>query len=297
MLRRTQIVALLLLLTTASLLTACGEDTETVVVASKPMTEQFILAEMLTALIETHTDLEVEKNLGIGGGTSNIHPGMVSGEIDLYPEYTGTGWLFVLKEELIRDPDALYEAVKEGYQESYGIRWLDLYGFNDTYALAMKRERAEALGIATYSDLAAKSGELTLGAEYDFYEREDGYPGLQDEYGFSFDETAELDIGLKYQAIAEDRVDVINAFSTDAQLLEHGLVVLVDDANFFPSYHATTLVREETLEAHPGLEEVLNLLASQISDEEMIRLNHRVEVGKEDPQAVARDFLEEKGLL
>ncbi len=290
-------IVLILLLTISFTLASCTGESEKVVIASKPMTEQFILAEMLAALIETHTDLEVEKNLGIGGGTSNIHPGMESGEIDLYPEYTGTGWLFVLKEDLIRDPDALYEAVKEGYQEEYQIRWLDLYGFNDTYALAMKRELAEELDIRTYSDLAAQSGDLILGAEYDFYEREDGYPGLQEEYGFDFGETAELDIGLKYQAIAEDRVDVINAFSTDAQLLENDLVVLEDDANFFPSYHATTLVREETLERYPELEEVLNRLAGQISDEEMIRMNHRVDIGNEDPATVAREFLEEKGLL
>jgi len=289
-------VGLLLLVLIFSLV-GCTQSDKQVVVASKPHTEQYILAEMISQLIEAHTDIKVVRNLGIGGGTSNIHPAMLKGEIDIYPEYTGTGWLFMLKRELINDPNELYKAVKEEYQKEYNITWLDLYGFNDTYALAVKKTLAEELNLETYSDLAGKSNQLTFGAEYDFYEREDGFPGLVNTYGFDFKDTKELDIGLKYQAIATDQVDVINAFSTDGLLQKHDLKVLVDEKNFFPAYHAATLVRNETLEKYPELKEVLNKLSGKISEEEMTQLNYYVENDKKDPKDVAKEFLEGKGLL
>lgn len=268
-----------------------------IVIAGKPMTEQYILVEILTQLIEAKTDLEVEQKQGIGGGTSNIHPAMISGEIDIYPEYTGTGWLFVLKEELINDPNLLYQAVKSEYESEYNINWSGLYGFNDTYAIAIKKDVAEMYNIETYSDLAVNSDKLRFGAEYDFYEREDGYPGLNDTYGLDFKEKIELDIGLKYQAIDADQVDVINVFSTDAKLKEYDLVVLEDDKNFFPSYFAATLIRNETLEMYPELIDVLDMLTGTISNEEMTEMNYLVEIEKMDPKDVAKNFLEEKELL
>ena len=274
----------------------CSKEEKKVVIASKPMTEQYIIVEMLTYLIEENTDIIVEQKLGIGGGTSNIHPGMVSGEIDIYPEYTGTGWLFVLKEELINDPKDLYNAVKDKYQSEYGIVWSELYGFNDTYGIAVKAELADELGLNSYSDLAAISEDLTIGAEYDFYEREDGYPGLESTYGFDFGDKTELDIGLKYEAIGQDQVDAINIFSTDGRLKEYNLKVLEDDKNYFPSYFCATLIREETLEKYPELEKVLAMMNNQLSNDEMTRLNYMVEIEKQDPKQVAIDFLEEKGL-
>lgn len=270
---------------------------KTVVVASKPHAEQYILAEMITLLIENHTDILVEKKLGIGGGTSNIHPGMINGEIDIYPEYTGTGLLFVLKEDLITDPQELYSHVKDRYEEEYGITWLDIYGFNNTYALAIKEEVANQYNLQTYDDLAQISDQLVFGAEYDFFEREDGYNGLNDIYGFNFRDLKEMDIGLKYEAIGSGQVDVINAFSTDGLLLEYELKVLEDNRNFFPSYQAATLIRKETLERYPELEEVLQMMSGQITDEDMIQMNYYVENENRDPEDVAEEFLREKGLI
>lgn len=279
------------------ILGGCAEQEEKkVVIASKPMSEQYILVEMLTYLIEENTDIVVEQKMGIGGGTSNIHPGMISGDIDIYPEYTGTGWLFVLKKDLITDPDELYNAVKTEYESEYGIVWSNLYGFNNTFGLAMKSDLANQYNVTTYSDLASISNELSLGAEYDFYERDDGYPGLESEYGFDFNEKTELDIGLKYQAIGADEVDVINVFSTDGRLKEFDLKVLEDDQNFFPSYYAATLIRKETLEMYPELEEVLMMLDNQISNQEMTDMNYLVEIENQDPKVVAFDFLKSKGL-
>lgn len=286
----------LLLVSILTFTVGCSTDEKKVVIASKPMTEQYIVVEMLTYLIEANTDIVVEKKLGIGGGTSNIHPAMLKGEIDIYPEYTGTGWLEVLGQDLINDPTELYMAVKDVYQSEYGIVWSELYGFNDTYGIAVTEEIANELNLNTYTDLAAVSKGLRFGAEYDFYERKDGYPGLESTYGFDFGKKVELDIGLKYQAIGEDEVDAINIFSTDGRLKEYGLKVLEDDKNYFPSYYCATLIREETLEKYPELEKVLAMLDGQLNNDEMTRLNYLVEIENKDPKQVALDFLEEKGL-
>ncbi len=290
-------ISILLAAAAVFVLAGCQGQEKKVVIASKPMAESYIIADMLGQLIEANTDISVEYKLGIGGGTSNIQPAMEAGEVDMYPEYTGTGWLFVLKKDLIADPAELYDAVKQGYMEAYNFKWLDLYGFNDTYALSMMRNVAEENGIETYSDLAAQSGKFILGAEYDFYEREDGYPGLVSAYGFDFKETKDVDIGLKYKAIGEGEVDVINNFSTDGLLSEYDLKVLRDDKNFFPAYQAATVIRQETLDKYPELEGILNKLAGQISDEEMQQMNYYVEHDNRDSADVAKEFLEAKGLL
>lgn len=268
-----------------------------VVLASKPMTEQYILAEILTLLIENETNIEVEQALGIGGGTSNIHPAMINGEIDLYPEYTGTGWLFVLKEDVLRDSDKLYHSVKEAYLEEYGIHWTGRYGLNNTYSIAVTPEVAEAYNLETMSDLGAASPELTFAANADFLEREDGYPGLEETYGFAFGDIKEIDIGLRYQSIKTEDIDAITVFSTDGQLQDAEVVLLEDDKNFFVFYDGATLIRQETLDQYPELETVLEKLTGLIPNHEMIAMNYAVEVDNEDPAKVAEAFLQEKGLL
>ncbi|WP_240666730.1 glycine betaine ABC transporter substrate-binding protein [Longirhabdus pacifica] len=276
---------------------ACSSEEKSVVIASKPMTEQYIIVEMLAMLIEEKTDISVEKKLGIGGGTENIHPAMLKGEIDIYPEYTGTGWNDVLKQASVEDPQQLYQEVKAKYDSEFDITWSGLYGFNNTYGLALPQSLAEEMGITTYSQLAEKGSDLRFGAEFDFFEREDGYKGLESIYGIDFNEKTELDIGLKYQAIAEDEVDAINIFSTDGRLTEYDLIVLEDDKNYFPSYYAATLIRNETLEEYPELAEILELLTDTISTEDMTYMNYLVEIEKQDPAKVAKDFISEKGIL
>ena len=293
-----RILAGLILTSILLTLTACSsQEPKTVVIASKPHSEQYILAEMLSLLIENHTDIKVEKKLGIGGGTSNIHPAMLSGDFDIYPEYTGTGLLFVLKENLITDSDELYKRVQDRYLEEYNIKWLGLYGFNNTYALAVKESTAQTYNLETYDDLALASKDLVFGAEYDFFERDDGYEALKDAYGFEFKDTKEMDIGLKYEAIGSDEVDVINAFSTDGLIKQYNLKVLEDNKNFFPAYQAATLIRKETLDKYPEIEEVLEKLTGQISDDEMIQMNYQVEKENMDPRDVAEQFLKAKGLI
>jgi len=294
--KKFSIIALIIIVL-ASLLIGCTQEEKKVVVASKPHSEQYILAEIITFLIEHNTDIVVEQKLGIGGGTSNIHPAIINGEIDIYPEYTGTGWLFVLKQDLVDDPDELYESTKNMYEEQFNLIWLDRYGFNNTYALAMPIDLAEKLNVETYTDLGKVSNQLKFGAEYDFYERDDGYNALAQIYGFNFTEKKELDIGFKYPAIGSKDVDVINSFSTDGLIQEYKLKVLIDDKNYFPAYQAATVIRKETLELYPELKDVLNLMSGLISDDEMIDMNYKVEKLNEDPKEVAREFLIKKGLL
>ena len=286
------------MLVTLFLIAAVGcSSEETITIASKPMTEQYIIAEMLTALIEQETDLKVTYIAGIGGGTANIHPAMLKGEVDIYPEYTGTALMEVLKQDLINDPEKLYTEVKQSYSDDFNIYWSNLYGFNDTFGLAMKKDIASLLGIKTYSDLAAKSKDLTFGAEHDFFERDDGMPGLKNTYNMNFGNEVGMDIGLKYQAINANEVDVINIFSTDGKLEEYNMTVLEDDLNYFPSYYAATLVRQEVLDEHPELIEVLAMLDGAINNQEMTKMNYQVEVEKQQPKDVALSFLQAKGLL
>ena len=275
----------------------CKKEQKEVVIASKPVTEGYILAQMLSLLVEETTDIQVKQTLGIGGGTSNIHPALLKGEIDLYPEYTGTGWLFVLKKEPLRDAQQLYAQVKQAYQEEYGLVWSGLYGFNNTYAVAVTEDVAQRYGLKTVSDLAKVSSELTFAANPDFLEREDGYPNLVKTYGLAFKAIKEIDIGLRYEAIKSGGVDVIMVFSTDGRLNVEPVAVLEDDKSAFAAYHAATVVRDETLETYPELAKALDLLAGRISNEEMIGLNHQVEILKQDPREVAREFLVKEGLL
>ena len=269
---------------------------DTIHIATKPMTEQYVLGEMLDILIEQDTDLNVEITQGVGGGTSNIQPAMENGEFDLYPEYTGTGWNMVLKKEGLYTED-MFSSLQEEYNDDYDMSWIGMYGFNNTYGLVVRKEIADKYNLNTYSDLKAVSDQLTFGAEYDFFEREDGYDALCAEYGFHFKKTMDMDIGLKYQAINQGKIDVMNIFTTDGQLSTSDVVVLVDDKQFYPSYMCGNIVRNEVMEQHPELEAVLQKLSGTITDSDMARMNYEVETLGREPRAVAKEFLAGKGLI
>lgn len=275
----------------------CSKNGGTIKIATKPMTEQMILSEMIGLLIEDNTDLKVDITKGIGGGTSNIHPAIVKGDFDLYPEYTGTAWSFVLKEKGIPDDKTLYKELTEKYENEYKLKWVGLYGFNNTFGLVVRKDIAEKYNIKTYSDLAKYAPELIFGAEYDFYEREDGYDALCSTYGFKFKKTADMDIGLKYKAINSKEIDVMNVFTTDGQLSTSDVVVLKDDKNFYQTYYCGTVVREDTLKKYPELESVLMKMDNIISDSEMAEMNNKVENDGVDEKTVAKEFLISKGLL
>lgn len=269
---------------------------DTIHIATKPMTEQYVLGEMLDLLIEQDTDLNVELTQGVGGGTSNIQPAMESGEFDLYPEYTGTAWNMVLGEDGLYT-EALFDQLQQAYQDGCDMEWVGIYGFNNTYGLVARREIAEQYDLHTCSDLAAVADRLVFGAEYDFFEREDGYDALCETYGLHFRETMDMDIGLKYQALAQGEIDVMVIFTTDGQLTAADAVVLEDDKQFYPSYLCGNVVRRAVLEEHPELETVLEKLAGTISDSDMAQMNYAVETEGREPRDVAADFLRSCGLL
>lgn len=279
---------------------SAGENAGPVRIATKPMTEQYILGEMLGLLIEDGTGYSVEITKGIGGGTSNIQPAMEKGEFDLYPEYTSSGWVLVLgnSAEGMSDEE-MFEALKAQYEEKFGMTWLGLYGFNNTYTVVVRGEVAEEYGLEKTSDLAAVAGDLTFGGNPDYLEREDGFPALCDTYGLEFGKVADIDIGLKYQALASGDIDVTNAYTTDAQLGNEAMNVkaLEDDKHLQVNYFCSTVVRQDALEKFPGLEDVLMEMDGILSDGEMAKLNYQVEVEGKDEKDVARDFLVQKGLL
>ena len=269
---------------------------KTINIATKPMTEGYILGQMLTELIEQDTDLKVNMTTGVGGGTSNIHPAIVKGEFDLYPEYTGTSWEAVLKKEASYDESKFDELQKE-YKEKYNLEYVNLYGFNNTYGLAVNKDIAEKYNLKTYSDLAAVSNNLIFGAEYDFFEREDGYKELQKVYNVDFKKKIDMDIGLKYQAMKDKKIDVMVIFTTDGQLAISDVVVLEDDKKMYPSYRAGTVIRSEILSEYPELKPVLEKLNNILDDKTMADLNYQVESEGKKPEDVAREYLQEKGLL
>ena len=273
-----------------------SKKNKTINIATKPMTEGYILGQMLTELIEQDTDLKVNITNGVGGGTSNIHPAIVKGEFDMYPEYTGTSWEAVLKKEGSYDESKFNELEKE-YKEKYNLEWGNLYGFNNTYGLAVNKDIAEKYNLKTYSDLAKVSNNLIFGAEYDFFEREDGYKELQKVYNMNFKKQIDMDIGLKYQAMKDKKIDVMVIFTTDGQLAISDVIVLEDDKKMYPSYRAGTVVRSEILSEYPELKPVLEKLNNILDDKTMADLNYQVESEGKKPEDVAREYLQEKGLL
>ncbi|NBK96417.1 MAG: glycine/betaine ABC transporter substrate-binding protein [Erysipelotrichia bacterium] len=284
------------LVVVSALLSACTKERDKVIeMASKPMSEQYIISSMFQMLVEKNTDLKVNLTQGVGGGTSNIQPGMESKEFDVYPEYTGTGWNEVLKEKSLYTED-LFDQLQQKYQK-LDMRWIGMIGFNNTFGIAVNEEIAKQYQLTNYSDLKEVADQLTFGAEYDFFEREDGYKALQDTYGLNFKKTMDLDIGLKYDAMKQNKIDVMNIFTTDGQLSQANIKVLNDDKHLYPSYQCGFIIRNEVLKDHPELKKVFVMFENLISDEEMAKMNYQVEMEKQDAEVVAKDFLKSKGLL
>ncbi len=269
----------------------------TVTIGSKGFTEQLVLGNMYADLIEANTDLNVNRQLGLGG-TSILFEAMKSGDADLYIEYTGTALLSILNEEnTFTSPDALYNHVKTSFADQYDIQVLKPLGFNNTYALAVTQAFADEYDLTSISDLVPLSKDFVLSPTIEFANREDGYLGMKKVYNVNFKSVTPLEGSLRYTAIANNEAQVISAFATDGLLVDFDLVVLEDDASFFPAYSAVPFVRNETLEKHPELEAVLNELNGVLTDDVMRDLNYKVDVEKQDPARVARDFLMTEGYI
>lgn len=302
-LKLTVLFVMLALVMTA--LTGCGGktppdqpagETKTVVIASKQFAESYILGHMAAILIQEKTNLKVDiSKIGMGA-TELLHPALAENQIDLYPEYTGTAWMVVLGEtEMINDRYALYEQVRDKYAEKYNITAMEPIGFQNTFAIAMKRTLAEELGISKISDLADHPGLIMVGDSTTFT-RPDVYPGLAATYGLNLEESV-VDTAFFYEALKQDLGHVTTCFSTDGRLKEYDFTVLEDDKSFFPPYDAMFVVRSQALEEYEGLKDALSVLSGAINEETMTELNYKVEVEQQDPADVAREFLAAKGLI
>lgn len=266
-----------------------SNNDKTIVVASKPTSEQFILGEIIAQSIEQNTDIKVIRKFGIGGGTTNIHPAMLSGDLDVYVEYTGTSWLNVLEKKLPENNLIDFKNLNNIYREKFKLKWLGLLGFDNTYGLAISNR--DSINIATYSELANESQNYNFGAEFDFFERSDAFPGLKKVYPFNFKNLEEMDINLRYKAFEEGKINAVDVFTTDAQIKNLNLKVLKDDKNYFPNYEAGIVIRQEILKKYPEIETLLNKLQGKISTEKMQELNYEVEIEKKSPADVAKNFL------
>jgi osmoprotectant transport system permease protein len=275
---------------------ACAQDGR-VMVGSKNFTESAILGEIITQLLRERTDLEVEHRVSLGG-TLVCFQAIRSGQIDIYPEYTGTGWSIILEEPgRIDDRLRAFLHVQREFDERYDLTWMEPFGLNNTYALAMSSSRAEELGVTRISDLGEVGAELEAGFSIEFSDRLDGWPGLAPFYDIEVGRVRALEHGLAYEAMAAGEIDLMDAYSTDGKLVRFDLRVLEDDRGFFPPYNAAPLVREEVLSEHPDVGEALELLAFRLPNDRIIALNDAVESEGADPAEVARRFLVEEGLV
>lgn len=289
---------LLVFILALSVFTGCGSKKEenTVVIGAKNYTEQEILLYLMKDVIEAKTDLNVEIKPFLGG-TQVVFAAIKKGDLDIYAEYTGTALLSILKQDLDTDTDRVYNTVKELMNKNHGIEVLSPFGFNNTYALAMKSEKTEKLGIETYSDLAAKSNDLVIAGTQEFLERKDGYLGLKEVYKMNFSSAKGMDPGLTYAAVRDEQVDVNSAFATDGRIAAFNLKVLKDDKGFFPPYYATPLVRQDTLKKYPELKGALESLANKLDDSTMASLNSKVDLDKKEAKNVANEWLKSQGII
>jgi osmoprotectant transport system permease protein len=260
-----------------------------VVVGSKNFTEQVILGEILSGLLESR-GFAVDRRLNLGG-TQICHEAIKAGQIDLYVEYTGTALTDMLKKPPHPDPARVLGEVRDGYAPLGLVVGAPL-GFNNTYALSMRRTDAERLHVSRISDLAPHFAKLRIGLFGEFMERQDGMPGLLRAYGFRQGvQPTEMDLGLLYQALAGGRVDLVIGSATDGLIAALGLVVLADDRHYFPPYDAVPILNRASLRAHPGLQEAVASLAGRIDEDAMRRMNYAVDGEHRAPAEVAREFL------
>jgi osmoprotectant transport system substrate-binding protein len=270
-------------------LSAACSRSNAVIVGSKNFTEQIILGEMAAQQIERKLHLPVERRLGLGG-TLLAHEALRKGQIDLYPEYTGTAGLAILKQKPSNDPAAAYMQVKDLYRERFRLIWMPPLGFNDTFAMVVRTRDAEQLQRPDLSAAASRSWRLGVG--YEFLTRADGLTRLDSEYRFKWSGSpVTMDLGLLYQALEGSQVDMVAANSTDGLLANPVYKMLEDDKKAFPPYNACFVVREDLLTGRPGVEMALTLLSNRVSDETMRNMNRQVDVNHKRVAEVVREFL------
>ena len=282
---------------TLVLLGGCGGSENRVIVGSKHFTEQRILAEMICHLVERNTDLEVDRRLGLQG-TKVAFTAILEGDIDVYPEYTGTALINILNQDYDRTAtqDEIFEQVSDTFSTQWSLAWLDPLGFANTYVYAMRQEHAAKLNVTQISELEQYSDSLKAGFDHEFTTRPE-YRQFEEVYGFTFANVTTLAPDLMYRALKNGEVDVIDAFSTDGRIRAYDFRMLEDNEGLFPPYDAAIVIRQDLVKRHPEVRRQLEKLSGKITVEEMRKLNYEVSENLKAPTAVAETFLRQKGLI
>ncbi len=294
---RMKCFACFLLLLAIFICSACHDPAPPqLVVSSKFFTEQVVLAELLAQHIEARTGIHVQRKANLGG-TLLVQKAMLSGDVDLYVEYTGTALTAVLGENPPGDSNAVYRRVREEYARRFAFEVTEPLGFANSFAMVVRGEDARNQHLATMSDLVPVAPRWRVGVGYEFLERPDGYRGWVERYGLKFGkEPSVLDLGLLYRALAQKKVDIVAGNSTDGLIDALGFIPLKDDRHYFPPYDAVPVIRRAALEKFPQLRAALSELAGKISEDEMRHLNREVDADQRDIVTVVREFRVSKGL-
>jgi osmoprotectant transport system permease protein len=284
------VVALVVLAAGAVAAALVHDERSAIRVGSKNFTEQIILGELAAQAIETRTSLRVERRLNLGG-TFICDRAIRAGDIDVYPEYSGTALAAIFKAPAAADPEGVFEDVRRRYAE-LGLTLLEPLGFENTFAILVRGDDARRFSLATIEDAAPHARAWRAGFGYEFLQRADGFPGLAERYGLRFAAPPQaMDLSLIYRALAERQVDLIAGDATSGLIEAYDLVMLRDNRRYFPPYDAAFLARSATLLAHPQVREALESLSGHVSIEDMRRMNHAVDADRRDPAEVVREFL------
>jgi len=292
---RTEIVACVIVGLWVAGLVGCTRE-HPITVGSKNFTEQVILGEIVAQHLEHRLGIRVDRKLNLGG-TMLAHQALVRGEIDLYPEYTGTALTTIMKLSPVSDPAASIELVRGEYQARFGLEWMDPLGFNNTFAMVIRGDDARKHKVASLSDAARYASGWKLGVGYEFQQRPDGLVGLLKTYKLPLQGSPQtMDLGLLYKALEQGQVSMVAGNATDGQLSVLDVVVLQDDQRYFPTYDCSVVVRADILKEHPPLRQALSELAGRITDRTMRKLNYQVDGEHLPLRDVAEQFLREAGL-
>ncbi len=268
----------------------------TIAIGSKNFTEQIILGELLAQQIESHTNIKVERQLNLGG-TFICHEAVKAGKIAGYVEYTGTSLTAILKQEVSKDPQVVFNNIKQAYDRQFHLEVMSPLGFENTFAFIVRNEDAKRLQIKTLSEAAQYTPQMRGGFGYEFLERQDGYPALAKTYGLKFAKTQQMEFGLMYQALKEKSVDLIAASSTDGLIPILNLVVLEDDKKYFPPYQAVPIFNQAILQKYPEIRTAIDKLAGLISTQDIQKMNYQVDNRSMPAAQVVREWLKSKNLV
>lgn len=271
---------------------AISETKPTIRVGSKSFTENLIVGEIYSLALED-AGYKVERNLNIP--SKDIHNSIVNDEIDLYPEYTGTGLLSVLKLDLITDPQAVYDTVKSEYEKRFNLIWLNYSALNDSQGIVIRTDVAKKLGIRNISDLKEHASKLRFVTQGEFDVREDGLPRLEEVYGDFNLKPAKVRVysnNSKYNMLLYDEADFAPAYTTEAQLLKDEFTILEDDKKAWPPYNLAAVIRKPVLDANPEIANILNKVSTTLDTKKAIELNAAVDLDRRQYKEVAREYYE-----